>query len=248
MKVAIIGGTGLSGFDAVDWIESYQPETDFGPPSAKIRYGRERASGVEFYFLPRHGGDHSIAPHRINYRANIAALKSIGITHVFAVNAVGGLADNMGPQAIVVPDQIIDYTSARETSFFDGIAGPLDHIDFTEPYSAGARQALLKSADVLKLDCVEGGVYGATQGPRLETAAEIRRCRQDGCDLVGMTGMPEAALARELGIDYASLCLVVNWGAGMTANPITLEEIHQVVDRGMADIKTILLRAISELA
>lgn len=248
MKVAIIGGTGLSDFEAVEWGGSSQPETDYGSPSAKIRCGREPVSGAEFYFLPRHGGDHSIAPHRINYRANIAALKSIGITHVFAVNAVGGLADNMGPQAIVVPDQVIDYTSARETSFFDGIAGPLDHIDFTEPYSGVAREALLKSAAALTLPCVDGGVYGATQGPRLETAAEIRRCRRDGCDLVGMTGMPEAALARELDLNYASLCLVVNWGAGMTSNPITLAEIHQVVDRGMSDIKKILLRAISELA
>ncbi|MGH1373736.1 MAG: S-methyl-5'-thioinosine phosphorylase [Cellvibrionaceae bacterium] len=247
MKVAIIGGTGLGDIQGVDWFDSHRPETPFGQPSAQVRMGRVPSSDLVFYFLPRHGGDHSIAPHKINYRANIAALKSLGITHIFAVNAVGGLSDSMGPQAIVVPDQIIDYTAGRETSFFDGVAGPLDHVDFTEPYDAAAREALLCAAKDLKLGCVDGGVYGATQGPRLETAAEVRRCQKDGCDLVGMTGMPEAVLARELGIAYASLCLVVNWGAGMTAAPITLDDIHRVVRLGMTDVQAILLQALSQL-
>lgn len=247
MTVAIIGGTGLGDIEGVEWLESYQPETAFGQPSAQVKFGRQAGSDHGFYFLPRHGGDHSIAPHKINYRANIAALKSLGVTHIFAVNAVGGLSDSMGPQAIVVPDQIIDYTSGRETSFFDGVAGPLDHVDFTEPYDAQGRAALLSAAKSLSINGIDGGVYGATQGPRLETAAEVRRCQRDGCDLVGMTGMPEAVLARELGVAYASLCLVVNWGAGMTASPITLDDIHRVVQQGMSDVQAILLEALSQL-
>lgn len=248
MTIAIIGGTGLGDLQGVEWLESYQPDTPFGQPSAQVKLGRQAGSDRTFYFLPRHGGDHSIAPHKINYRANIAALKSLGVTRIFAVNAVGGLSDSMGPQAIVVPDQIIDYTSGRETSFFDGVAGPLDHVDFTEPYDAQVRAALLSGAKTLNVKCVDGGVYGATQGPRLETAAEVRRCQRDGCDLVGMTGMPEAVLARELGVAYASLCLVVNWGAGMTQAPITLEDIHRVVRLGMSDVQAILLEALSQLA
>ncbi len=246
MTLAVIGGTGLSDFDEVQWLEAVRPQTQFGPPSAQIKRGRLSGQNEEFFFLPRHGGDHSIAPHKINYRANMAALQTIGVTGVLAVNAVGGLSPSMGPEALVVPDQIIDYTSARENSFFDGVAGPLDHIDFTEPYHPAARQQLLGAARDLGIDCLDGGVYGATQGPRLETAAEVRRCRNDGCDLLGMTGMPEAALARELKLEYASLCLVVNWGAGMTEKPITLEEIHRVVERGISKVKAVLLRALEQ--
>ncbi len=246
MTLAVIGGTGLSDFDEVQWLEAVRPQTQFGPPSAQIKRGRLSGQNEEFFFLPRHGGDHSIAPHKINYRANMAALQTIGVTGVLAVNAVGGLSPSMGPEALVVPDQIIDYTSARENSFFDGVAGPLDHIDFTEPYHPAARQQLLGAARDLGIDCLDGGVYGATQGPRLETAAEVRRCRNDGCDLLGMTGMPEAALARELKLEYASLCLVVNWGAGMTEQPITLEEIHRVVERGISKVKAVLLRALEQ--
>jgi len=246
VTLAVIGGTGLSDFDEVQWLEAVRPQTQFGPPSAQIKRGRLSGQNEEFFFLPRHGGDHSIAPHKINYRANMAALQTIGVTEILAVNAVGGLSPSMGPEALVVPDQIIDYTSARENSFFDGVAGPLDHIDFTEPYHPAARQQLLGAARDLGIDCLDGGVYGATQGPRLETAAEVRRCRNDGCDLLGMTGMPEAALARELKLEYASLCLVVNWGAGMTEKPITLEEIHRVVERGISKVKAVLLRALEQ--
>lgn len=241
-KIAIIGGTGLSRLSSVQWSDSAQPDTAFGCASGAVQIGR--LAGSEFLFLPRHGGDHSIAPHKINYRANIATLKALDVTHVLAVNAVGGLDAGMGPESIVVPNQIIDYSHGRETSMFDGVAGPLDHIDFTEPYDATAREILLSAARAQAIPCVDGAVYGCTQGPRLETAAEIRRCRQDGCDLVGMTGMPEACLAREAGLAYASICLVVNWGAGMTNEPITLEDIHRVVDVGMKDIEVILMQAL----
>ncbi|GAB3110740.1 S-methyl-5'-thioinosine phosphorylase [Aestuariicella hydrocarbonica] len=245
VKVAIIGGTGLSSFSGLDWCDSHRPETPFGSPSAGVAEGKYRGNTV--LFLPRHGGEHSIAPHKINYRANIAALKALGVSHILAVNAVGGLAPDMGPHALVVPDQIIDYSSGRENSFFDGVGGPLDHIDFTDPYDVDARQGLLLAAQKCGIESVDGGVYGCTQGPRLETAAEIRRFRQDGCDLVGMTGMPEACLAREVGIKYASLCLVVNWGAGLTEEKITLDDIHRVMASGMDQVKRVLLQSIEQL-
>ncbi len=239
--VAIIGGTGLSTFEGVECVVEEHPATPFGPASASIQRVLNPAGDI--YFLPRHGGDHTIAPHLINYRANIALLQYLNVSHVLAVNAVGGLGATMGPGALVVPDQIIDYTVGRDSSFFDGVVGPLDHIDFTEPYGPEGRRSLFHAAQQHGIACHDGAVYGCTQGPRLETAAEIRRCQRDGCDLVGMTGMPEAALAREAGMDYASLCLVVNWGAGLSAEPITLEDIRKVVSAGMVDIKQLLLTA-----
>lgn len=243
--VAMIGGTGLSEFAGVEWLAEHQPETPFGKPSGPIKEGSY--DGNRFFFLARHGADHSLAPHKINYRANIAALKSLGVTHILAVNAVGGLAPSMGPHTLVIPDQVIDYTVARESSFYDGIAGPLDHIDFTDPYDPIAREALLLAADKCGLACEDGGVYGCTQGPRLETAAEVRRLKQDGCDLVGMTGMPEACLAREAQIQYASICAVVNWGAGLTDSPISMEEIGEVVALGMNNVRAILIAALAVL-
>lgn len=240
--VAMIGGTGLCDFSGVEWCGEHQLDTPYGAPSGVIKEGF--CQGLRFFFMARHGGDHSIAPHNINYRANIAALKSLGVTHILAANAVGGLAPSMGPHALVVPDQVIDYTSGRESSFYDGVVGPLDHIDFTDPYDPHVRGALLQAADLCQLACADGGVYGCTQGPRLETAAEIRRLRQDGCDLVGMTGMPEACLAREAQIHYGSVCLVVNWGAGLTDRPITLEEIGEVVALGMNNVRAILVTAL----
>lgn len=242
VRVAMIGGTGLCEFRDVEWLRDHYPHTPYGAPSGVIKEGLYH--GLPFFFLARHGSDHSIAPHRINYRANIAALKSLGVTHVLAANAVGGLAPAMGPHTLVVPSQVIDYTWGRESSFYDGVAGPLDHIDFTDPYDAEARAALLQAADLCELACEDGGVYGCTQGPRLETAAEVRRLRQDGCDLVGMTGMPEACLAREAQLQYASICLVVNWGAGLTDSPITLEEIGEVVALGMNNVRAIMVMAL----
>lgn len=243
--VAMIGGTGLSEFAGVQWSATHQPETPYGESSGPIKEGVY--NGHRFFFLARHGSDHSIAPHKINYRANIAALKSLGVTHILAVNAVGGLAPSMGPDTLAIPDQIIDYTVSRESSFYDGIAGPLDHIDFTDPYDPIVRLALLQAADSCGLACEDGGVYGCTQGPRLETAAEIRRLKQDGCDLVGMTGMPEACLAREAQIQYASICAVVNWGAGLTDSPISMEEIGEVVALGMSNVRAILIAALQRL-
>lgn len=240
--VAMIGGTGLCDFIGVDWVGEHEVVTPYGTPSGAVKEGVY--DGQRFLFLARHGSDHSVAPHKVNYRANIAALKSLGATHVLAANAVGGLAPSMGPHTLIVPNQIIDYTTGRESSFYDGIVGPLDHIDFTDPYDPHIRAALLQAADLCELACEDGGVYGCTQGPRLETAAEVRRLRQDGCDLVGMTGMPEACLAREAQLPYGSICLVVNWGAGLTDSPITLEEIGEVVALGMNNVRAILVMAL----
>lgn len=243
--VAMIGGTGLSEFSGVEWQQEHELETPYGKPSGVIKEGLY--DGLRFFFMARHGFDHSIAPHRINYRANIAALKSLGVTHILAANVVGGLAPAMGPHTLVVPDQIIDYTVARESSFYDGVVGPLDHIDFTDPYDPYVREVLLQAADHCGLACEDGGVYGCTQGPRIETAAEIRRLRQDGCDLVGMTAMPEACLARETQIQYASICLVVNWGAGMMDSPITLDEMGEVVALGVNNVRALMVAALRNL-
>ena len=207
--------------------------TNFGVPSAPVVEGV--ISGEAVFFLPRHGIGHRLPPHRINYRANIAALADLGAEGIIAVNAVGGIAESAPPGRIILPDQLIDYTYGREHTFFDGNGNDVTHVDFTSPYSGALRSQLCAAADTIGLDVTDGGVYGCTQGPRLETPAEIIRLRRDGCAIVGMTAMPEAALAAELGIDYACCALVVNWAAGIGAGPITMAEIRQNLGDGMRD-------------
>lgn len=250
MTVAIVGGTGLCELPGLELVQEHVLETPLGLPSASVREGLYHGSQV--FFLPRHGSEHSIAPHLINYRANMWALKSLGVELIVAVNAVGGIHPEAGPEALVIPDQIIDYSYGRQHTFYTGEAAlsgqsllgqsftELEHVDFTFPYSQSLRQELLLAAERLSLPVLSEGVYGCTQGPRLETAAEIRRCKHDGCDVVGMTSMPEAALARELSIDYAALCLSVNWGAGLTDELITLDDIRAVVSRGMSKVESLL--------
>ncbi len=224
IELALIGGTGLYRFPGLAEVEELSVETPFGAPSDMIMRGRVGRHAVAF--LARHGRTHAIAPHRVNYRANLWALHSLGARSVVGINAVGGIRADMGPRAIVVPDQIIDYTHGRLDSFCDVEGAKVEHVDFSEPYSSGLRAALVAAAGRAAIAVVDGGCYGATQGPRLETRAEIARMRRDGCDLVGMTGMPEACLARELGIDYACLALVANWAAGCgDTSEISLEEI-----------------------
>jgi 5'-methylthioinosine phosphorylase len=239
--LAIIGGTGLNQFDDFDHIQEHvKIQTDLGSPSSSIIEGR--LGNVRLLFLPRHGASHSIAPHLINYRANLLALQQLGADEIIAINAVGGINKSAVAGHICIPDQIIDYTSSREQTFFDGIYKPLDHIDFTYPYSEPLRQKIIQT--VLKQPPVAGfsvvGVYAATQGPRLETIAEIKKLESDGCDLVGMTGMPEAALARELNIPYASICLVVNPAAGKSDGIIEIDQIRLVLEQGMEVIKNII--------
>jgi 5'-methylthioinosine phosphorylase len=235
---AIIGGTGLTRLDHLA-IETRQPlTTPFGDPSSELVFGR--LHGQELVFLARHGDPHIVPPHRVNYRANLWALQEIGVTSILAVAAVGGIGAAMVPGKIAIPDQLIDYTYGRAHTFFEDDLDAVTHIDFSRPYTPWLRDKLLGAARVAGLEVIDGGVYGCTQGPRLETAAEIARMERDGCDLVGMTGMPEAALARELEIDYACCAVVANWAAGKQAGEITLAEIEANLEAGMAGLATLL--------
>jgi 5'-methylthioinosine phosphorylase len=237
-ELAIIGGTGLTALDGLKITESKWVDTEWGKPSSELQFGE--LNGESVVFLARHGNPHVIPPHRVNYRANIAALAEVGVKTIIGVNAVGGIRKDMSPASIAIPDQLIDYTWGRAQTFFDENLDGVTHIDFTAPYSETVRQSLIAAAKQTGVDVIDSGVYGATQGPRLETSAEIRRMERDGCDLVGMTGMPEAALAAEKGLYYASLCLVVNWAAGKSDHIITMAEIEEAIDQGMGNVRKIL--------
>ncbi len=213
-------------------------ETPYGAPSSPLSYGQ--IDGNDVVFLARHGKDHTIPPHRVNYRANLFALHGAGVDQVVAVAAVGGIHADMLPGVIALPDQVIDYTWGREHTFFDGGPEPVTHIDFTDPYCETLRRRLLNVAESCAMDVIDGGVYGATQGPRLETAAEIERMQRDGCTLVGMTGMPEAVLARELGICYASCSVVANRAAGLGEGEIHMDEIQATLDSAMKKVEVLL--------
>ncbi|MBD3610600.1 MAG: S-methyl-5'-thioinosine phosphorylase [Gammaproteobacteria bacterium] len=237
-ELAIIGGTGLTSLNNLEITQRELVHTPFGEPSGPITYGK--LGSTEVMFIPRHGSGHTIPPHKINYRANIWALKEHGAKNVIAVNAVGGIDDDMGPGALIIPDQIIDYSYGRPMTFFEDSLDTVVHIDFTHPYCESLRQLLLRAAEIADLKLVDHGTYGATQGPRLETAAEIRRMERDGCDLVGMTGMPEAALAKEQALCYASICLSVNWAAGKEEGEITMQAIEACMVEGMEKVRGLL--------
>lgn len=237
-RLAIIGGTGLTRLTHLEIERRERVGTPYGNPSAELVYGR--LHDQELVFLARHGDPHVHPPHKVNYRANIFALKQAGVCGILAVAAVGGIRADMVPSKIAVPDQIIDYTYGRAHTFFEDDLDRVTHIDFTRPYSEWLREKLLTAAEVAGIAVIDGGVYGCTQGPRLETAAEIARLERDGCDLVGMTGMPEAALARELDLAYACCAVVANWAAGKQAGEITLAEIEANLTAGMADLAAIL--------
>lgn len=246
-KIAIIGGTGLDEFSALHNLHSKKVSTPYGEASNALMFGT--IEGDELIFLPRHGKKHNIAPHNINYRANLWALKQQGVTHIIAVNAVGGITENMPPEKIVFPHQIIDYTYSRQHTYSDANASNVMHVDFSRPYSESIRQTLQDVATKQGIDFGASAVYGATQGPRLESVAEIIRLERDGCDIVGMTGMPEASLARELDIEYACCALVVNWAAGKgDEETITMEIIEQHMKTGMATMCQLLSKALPELS
>lgn len=238
--IGIIGGSGLNRIAELVTPRRVAMVTPYGEPSAALTVGS--LHGTEVVFLARHGDGHTIAPHRINYRANIWALHAQGVREVIAVTTVGGIREDLGPGTLVTPDQIIDYTHGRESTFFDGVAQPLQHIDFTRPFHGVMRGRLLQAGAASGESLRDGGVYGATQGPRLETAAEIERMARDGADVVGMTGMPEAVLAREMGLDYAMLCVVVNAAAGRGANTegVAMAEITAVAEAAMRRVAIIL--------
>jgi 5'-methylthioinosine phosphorylase len=239
ISLAVIGGTGLYKLAALDDVRTLDGGTIYGEPSGPLRVGT--IAGHRVAFLARHGEGHSLPPHKVNYRANLQRLKDIGAQRVLAINAVGGITDHYGPRVIGCPDQIIDYTWGRISTLCEEPGTEVLHVDFTEPYTASLRAAVLAAAQRSGIAIVEGGCYGATQGPRLETRAEIARMRRDGCDLVGMTGMPEAGLARELGLDYACLALVANWAAGCgDATEITLDEVLANVEAATAPLPALL--------
>lgn len=230
IDLAVIGGTGVYALQALSDLASVQVKTPYGDPSAPLRIGR--LEGRTVAFMARHGEDHHLPPHRINYRANLRALFDTGARRVLAVNAVGGIDARWRPTALGVPDQLIDYTWGRLGTYCGDDDTPLVHVDMTEPYSPSLRAIVLASAQESGIDLIDGGCYGVTQGPRLETAAEIRRLARDGCAVVGMTGMPEAALARELGIEYACLAMVANWAPGCDPVPhaIGMDEVYANLD------------------
>ncbi len=242
-RLAIIGGSGLTQLRDLKITRREVVRTPYGEPSAPMVYGQ--LGGQEILFLPRHGPGHTIPPHEINYRANIWALKQTGIERVIAVNAVGGIsADYLVSGTLVIPDQIIDYTWGRASSFFGSEQRRVTHVDFTDPYCEALRVVLIEAAQRAGLGARRQGCYGATQGPRFESSAEIRRMERDGADIVGMTGMPEAGLARELELCYACVALVVNPAAGKVKQPISLREIERNLETGMARVRQLLEYAI----
>lgn len=244
IDLAVIGGTGVYALAELGDPRAHEPATPYGAPSGPIRVGM--LEGRRVAFLARHGEGHSIPPHRINYRANLAALKALGAQRVLALNTVGGITAAWGPRVLGCPDQLIDYTWGRVSTLCEEPGSEVLHVDFGDPYTPALRRELLAAAERAGVAVIDGGCYAATQGPRLETKAEIARLRRDGCDLVGMTGMPEAVLARELGLDYACLAIVANWAAGAGPDPdevITLDDVLANVAAASAGLPP-LLRAL----
>ena len=243
--LGIIGGSGLSQLANLGPIQRRVVRTPYGEPSGPLTFGSIR--GRQVAFLARHGYGHTIAPHEVNYRANLWALRSEGVRSVISVSSVGGIREGLRPGSIVIPDQIIDYTWGRAASFFQGAGEPVAHIDFTHPFTRELRMQLLDAARAAGQQVVDGGVYAATQGPRLETAAEIDRFERDGADVVGMTGMPEAALARELGLEYAAITVVANDAAGRggSRQGIPLERIEEVLGEAMGRVRSIIDRLVA---
>lgn len=238
--LAIIGGSGLTQLASLHGGRRAAARTPYGEPSGALTFGRIGSRDV--VFLARHGDGHTIAPHEVNYRANLWALKDAGALEVVAVASVGSIAAKLAPGALVLPHQIIDYTWGRHATYFEGAGTTVNHIDFTEPYSPAMRAKILAATHACGEQIVDGGVYAATQGPRLETAAEIDRLERDGADLVGMTAMPEAALAREISLEYAAIAVVANYAAGRgeSKQAIPLERIAAVLEEAMGRVRRIL--------
>jgi 5'-methylthioadenosine phosphorylase len=238
--LAIIGGSGLSQLGSLEVTQRKVSRTPYGEPSGALTFGR--IADCDVVFLARHGYGHTIAPHEVNYRANLWALKDAGASEVVSVASVGGIRNDTWPGTLVLPHQVIDYTWGRGATFFEGAGVPVNHIDFTEPYSRALRVRLLKAAERCGEKLSDGGVYAATQGPRLESAAEVSRLERDGADVVGMTGMPEASLAREISLEYATIAVVANYAAGRgdSAHAIPLDKIGAVLEEAMGRVRRII--------
>lgn len=245
-RLAIIGGTGLTSLKGLTITNKEMIRTPYGEPSGPLTYGT--FCGHEIVFFARHGYGHTIPPHRVNYRANIWAMQQVDVTDVIAVASVGGIDNKLVPGSLVIPHQIIDYTWSRDHTFFEDDLSRVVHIDFTSPYCNSLRQHLCAAAISRGMeDVYEGGVYGAMQGPRLETAAEIDMLERDGCTVVGMTGMPEASLARELDLCYAAINVVANRAAGRGGDVITIEEIQSNLENGMVRVRELLEATLERL-
>jgi 5'-deoxy-5'-methylthioadenosine phosphorylase len=238
--LAIIGGSGMTKLPCLEISHRQIVRTPYGEPSGPLTFGKIRDH--EIVFLARHGHGHTIPPHAVNYRANLWALHLFKPKRVIAVVSVGGIRSDLSPGKIVVPNQIIDYTYGRKFTYFDNTDRPITYTDFTYPFCSRARDYLFKAAKLANEVVIDGGVYAVTQGPRLETAAEVYRLEQDGADMIGMTGMPEAVLARELGLSYAAIAAVANHAAGRGASmrAIPLEEVYAVLDKAMESVRNIL--------
>jgi 5'-methylthioadenosine phosphorylase len=238
--LAIIGGSGLSKLGNMEVTRRKVVRTPYGEPSGALTFGR--IGGCDVVFLARHGYGHTIAPHQVNYRANLWALKESGALEVVSVASVGSIRKDLWPGVLVLPHQIIDYTWGRPSTYFEGAGVAVNHIDFTEPYSSSMRTKVLAAAASCGERLMEQGVYAATQGPRLETAAEITRLERDGADIVGMTGMPEAALAREISLEYAAIAVVANFAAGRgeSEHAIPLDRISAVLEESMGRVRRII--------
>ena len=242
--LGIIGGSGLTRLHGLEIQRREVMHTPYGEPSGALTFGI--LSGREVVFLARHGYGHTIPPHMVNYRANLWALREAGAGQLISVCAVGGIRADFQPGTIAIPDQMIDYTWSRDHTLFEKDLREVTHIDFTEPYCQALREQLIAAAGRAGIDIIRDGTYGATQGPRLETAAEIDRMERDGCHMVGMTGMPEASLARELGLCYAACAVSANLAAGRGAGPISMEAIEATLFTGMDKVGAILEQAISD--
>jgi 5'-methylthioinosine phosphorylase len=242
--IGIIGGSGLAKLVGLQNVRREIARTAWGQPSSALSFGE--LNGAPVVFMARHGYGHTIAPQDINYRANIAALKQAGAAGIISVTTVGGIRADLSPGTLVVPDQLIDYSSGRSGTYYSGPDQPVVHIDFTEPYDPGLRSLLLEVAAGLKTPVIDGGCYACMTGPRLETAAEIRRLERDGCDLVGMTGMPEAVLAREAEVPYATLAVVANFAAGKgdAQKAVPLQTVGAVLEEAMTRVLAILGEAV----
>lgn len=240
--LAIIGGTGLTQLDGLDVKKRLIVRTPYGDPSQPLIFGE--IAGREVIFLARHGGGHNIPPHAVNYRANIFALHMQGVTEIAAIATVGGIHPSLTSGVIAIPHQMIDYTYGRAHTFHDGVDRPVRHTDFTRPYCDNLRNKWISAAKLAGEAVVNEGVYAAMQGPRFETAAEIIRLERDGATMVGMTGMPEAVLARELDISYAAACPVANVAAGKgeSARGIHYEDLMQHLNATMVRVRNIIVQ------
>jgi len=238
--LAVIGGSGLSQLASLEVTERKAVRTPYGEPSGALTFGRIR--GKALVFLARHGYGHTVAPHEVNYRANVWALKEAGVEGIVSVASVGGIRRDIAPGALLVPHQIIDYTWGRRATYFEGAGAAVTHVDFTEPYTGALRTRILAAARACGEPILDGGTYAATQGPRLESAAEINRLERDGADVVGMTGMPEAALARELALPYAAIAVSANYAAGRadSEHAVPMERIEAVLAEAMGRVRRII--------